>query len=99
MHTHVVRELGMERRREHVTLARGDDFAACQAAERLRRLPPTLSIEVGARMKTACKGGPSDACNGNIGLEAIDLPAEGVAPDVDVHDVDRGRSRSGRGSP
>ena len=78
----VVGELGMERRHHHGALAAQHGLAldgsqdVDAVAHRARR--------TGARMNTAWTGPPLEARHVEVGLERVDLAAEGVAADGDV---------------
>ena len=83
MHPSVTGHLGVERRREQRALPDGDDPTGGRARPRPGRAPATpspTSSTHGARMKTACIGPPATPVDVDVGLEGVDLPAEGVAP-------------------
>ena len=60
--------------------------------------PSPVRSTHGARMKTACTGSPTPG-EGEVGLERLDLPAEGVAPHDDVEPADASAGRAGRRAP
>src|SRR5207248_1244314 len=81
----VRRQLGVEGRGQEIALAGGDDSAVRQRRQRLGRL--TNPLDGGCTDEDGVDW-PIQAGERQIDLEAVDLPAEGVALDREVHQAD-----------
>src|SRR5512135_488099 len=80
----VARELGMERGREQVPFARGDDRPVRQGGEGLDVLAEVRDLR--RADEDGVVGAAGHALHRELRFEGIQLPAEGVALDRDVHE-------------
>ena len=87
MDSRVAGQFGVERGCKHVLLSHGYGTTVAEAGENLDALPDR--IDYGSTNEDPSERSFSDAVHFEVGLEAVDLAAEGVTAYLDVHEVER----------